>query len=83
MDKKESGRDVIVEVKEGTSALSLGKTLKEKGLIRNAYLFVVQMKLSAYADTVKPGIYTLSTTQTAREMLKIMSTATEEEKATE
>lgn len=79
MDKA-PGRDVIVEVEKGISPLKLGKNLEEKGLIRNAYLFVIQMKLSAYANKVQPGVYTLSTSQTAREMLQIMSTVTEKDK---
>lgn len=79
MDKA-PGRDVIVEVEKGVSPLKLGKNLEEKGLIRNAYLFVIQMKLSAYANKVQPGVYTLSTSQTAREMLQIMSTVTEKDK---
>ena len=79
MDKK-PGRDVIVEVEKGVSPLKLGKNLEEKGLIRNAYLFVIQMKLSAYANKVQPGVYTLSTSQTAREMLQIMSTVPEKDK---
>ncbi len=77
---KEPGRDVIVEVEKGISPLKLGKNLEEKGLIRNAYLFVIQMKLSAYANKVQPGVYTLSTSQTAREMLQIMSTVPEKDK---
>ena len=79
MDKA-PGRDVIVEVEKGVSPLKLGKNLEEKGLIRNAYLFVIQMKLSAYANKVQPGVYTLSTSQTAREMLQIMSTVPEKDK---
>lgn len=79
MDKA-PGRDVIVEVEKGVSPLTLGKNLEEKGLIRNAYLFVIQMKLSAYANKVQPGVYTLSTSQTAREMLQIMSTVSEKDK---
>ena len=77
---KEPGRDVIVEVEKGISPLKLGKNLEEKGLIRDAYLFVIQMKLSAYANKVQPGVYTLSTSQTAREMLQIMSTVSEKDK---
>lgn len=73
------GTDVVVEVSQGMSALELGTVLEEKGLIDNAGLFVIQMKLSAYANKVKPGLYTLSTAQTAREMLKVMSSEPEEE----
>lgn len=76
------GRDVIVVVEKGTSSLALGKTMEEKGLVRSAYLFWIQMNLSAYAGKVQPGTYTLSTSQTAREMLKVMSTKPAEDKET-
>lgn len=69
----EPGRDVVVEVAKGMSGLSLGRVLEEKGLVDNAYLFMIQTKLSAYANKVKPGVYTLNTSQTAREMLILMS----------
>lgn len=69
----EPGEDKVIEVTEGMSSLALGRTLQEKGLVDNAYLFVIQMQLSAYAKKVKPGTYTLNTSQTAREMLIIMS----------
>lgn len=80
----EPGRDVVVEVTEHMSAHQLGTVLEEKGLVDNAWLFAVQMQLSAYAKKVNPGLYTLNTSQTAREMLMVMSakTETEEEKTT-
>ena len=78
------GNDVVVEVDEGMSALSLGTMLEEKGLVEDAHVFMIQMKLSAYANKVRPGLYTLNTSQTAREMLQVMSTAPpEEEEVTE
>ena len=73
------GTDVVVEVTEGMSSVSLGNMLEEKGLIRDTYLFVIQMKLSSYADKIQPGLYTLNTTQTAQEMLEIMAAEPEGE----
>ncbi len=71
--ENEPGTDVTVRVSEGMNALSLGTVLEEKGLVRDNKLFAVQMMLSAYAKKVKPGLYTLNTHQTAREMLKVMA----------
>lgn len=71
--ENEPGTDVTVRVSEGMSALSLGTVLEEKGLVRDNKLFAVQMMLSAYAKKVKPGLYTLNTHQTAKEMLKVMA----------
>lgn len=73
------GRDVIVEIKEGSSCMAIGKKLKSDGLVNSAYLFAIQMKLSGYGNQVLPGTYTLNTSQTAREMLAVMSTEAEAE----
>ncbi len=77
--ESEPGTDVEIVVGNNLSAYSLGKLLKSHGLIDNAIVFTVQMKLSQYADTVIPGTYTLNTSQTATEMLAILSTEVEEE----
>ncbi len=71
--ENEPGTDVTVRVSEGMNALSLGTVLEEKGLVRDNKLFAIQMMLSAYAKKVKPGLYTLNTHQTSREMLKVMA----------
>lgn len=73
----EPGRDVVVEVTDGMSALSLGRLLEEKGLVDSAYVFMAQMELSPYAKKVKPGLYTLNTSQTAEEMLAVMAASDE------
>ena len=77
------GQDVVVEVSEGMSARSLGKLLEEKGLVEDAHVFMFQMMLSPYAKKVQPGLYTLNTSQTAEEMLAVMSPSQETEEETE
>ncbi len=77
-DTEDEGEDVIVSVEEGMSAGDVGALLKEKGLIRDQYLFFLQLKLSAYSKKIKPGIYTLNTAMQAEEMMQVMSGAEEE-----
>ena len=77
----DEGKDKVVSVKSKMGAKELGELLKKKGLA----LFVLQLKLSAYANKIKEGTYTLSTSMTAQEMILIMSaeekdTETEQEK---
>lgn len=80
--EQEPGTDVMVKVTKGMSAFSLGTMLEEKGLVRDGELFALQMMLSDYAKKVKPGVYTLNTGQTAKEMLKVMAAKeTEKEEA--
>ena len=78
---KEPGKDVLVQVREDTSARELGKTLEEKGLVRDGNLFFLQLKLSSYSKRILPGLYTLNTSMTAKDMMVVMST--EESESTE
>ncbi|MCR5722659.1 MAG: endolytic transglycosylase MltG [Lachnospiraceae bacterium] len=67
------GRDVTVSYTEGKSFKDLAKNLEEKGLVRDYKLAMVQMYVSAYKNTIKPGAYTLNTSMTTEEMMKTMS----------
>lgn len=81
MTKEGEGWDVTVEVTMGKSALQVGELLQEKGLIRDAKLFYVQNLLSEYKDQLRAGIYTLNTSMTAKEMMRIMSAVPAEDEA--
>lgn len=72
------GEDVIVRIEKDMDAADIGILLEEKGLIRDGALFFAQLKLSSYNNKLKPGIYTLNTSMTAREMMQVMSPAEEE-----
>lgn len=74
------GRTITVGIAESASVKDIAQMLEEKGLIEDARLFVVQELLSAYHGEILPGIYDLSTSMTAEEMLAVMSTPTEESK---
>lgn len=73
---EEPGTAITVNVKENTGSVELGKLLYEKGLVRDANLFVLQHQLSAYADTILPGTYVLNTAMTPKEMMIVLSDAT-------
>ncbi len=75
------GRDRLVQVKSSMSAGDIGEILEEKGLIRDKWLFVLQLKLSEYSDGLKPGRYTLNTSMTIQEMMQVMSGEDETENA--
>lgn len=77
--EEEPGTDVLVEVTSGMNDRQIGEMLQKKGLIRDASLFVVQLKISAYADDIKPGTYVLNTSMTAEEMCGNMAAEQEEE----
>lgn len=67
------GRIISIYIKEEDSVKDIGTTLEEKGLIRDAKLFIVQELLSEYHGKLKPGIYDLSTAMKTEEMLEIMA----------
>ena len=76
---REPGIDVNVAIVEGKSVKEIGQLLQEKGLIRDGRLFILQEKLSEYSGDLRPGQYTLNTSQTPYEMMAIMA-ATDEER---
>lgn len=76
--EKTPGRDLTVEVKKGMSALEMGNLLEEKRLVDNGLLFAIQLQISDYRDKIKAGKYTLNTSQTAKEMMQVMSEEIEE-----
>lgn len=74
---KEPGKDVVVQVESGMSSAEIGQMLEDKKLVRDGTLFFAQLGLSAYNGKIKPGIYTLNTSETATEMMQIMAASSE------
>ncbi len=70
---EEPGEDVTVTIPADSSALSVGHILKKAGLIENEWIFMAQERLSAYHDEIKPGTYTLNTSETPTQMMAIMA----------
>ena len=54
------GQQVTVVIKEGASAYKVGKTLEQKGLIKDALAFTIQERMSSYHGQIKAGTYLLS-----------------------
>lgn len=77
------GRTISVYVEDGNSPKDVGNMLQEKGLIRDANLFMIQELLSESHGKIQPGIYDLSTSMTAQEMLAVMSEQAESEEEEE
>lgn len=73
------GRTITVGIAEDADISDIAQMLEEKGLIEDARRFVVQELLSAYHGKIRPGIYDLSTSMTADEMLSIMAAPADDE----
>ena len=74
----EPGRDVVVQISDDMSDMDIAKELKEKGLVENAKLFFVQLKVSAYSGRLHSGVYTLNTSMTTRDMMVLMAAEPEQ-----
>lgn len=81
---KEPGKNISVQINEEESDLDIGKLLKEKGLIKDPYLFYVQLKISPYSDKLQTGRFTLNTSMTSQEIISVLAGEdSEEEEETE
>ncbi len=72
-------RTVSVAIVEGKTPKDIGRILEEKGLIRDANLFVFQELFSEYHDELLPGVYELNTGMTPYEMMAVMAGQTDDE----
>lgn len=76
---KQLGTDILVDVTDKMSEKEIGQLLEDKGLVKDGNLFYLQLKLSAYSKKLVPGIYTLNTSMTAKEMMVVMAGKKKEE----
>ena len=65
------GHDVEVTVLAGMSPRSVGSLLANAGVIRNATVFYVQATIYGYE--IRPGTYTLNTSQSMESILLTLS----------
>lgn len=67
------GRTITVGIPDNASVKDVATMLENKGLIRDADLFVIQERLSQYHDQIQSGIFDLSTSMTASDILAVIS----------
>lgn len=72
------GRTVTVAITEDMSPSDIGRMFESKGLVRDGRLFMLQYYLSEFRGDVGPGIFELSTSMTAEEMMEAMVVPEEE-----
>lgn len=69
-----SNRPQMVDIREGASLSHIGHRLRERGLIRNATIFIWWAQLTGKDTKIKQGIYPIRTNLTALEILDWLST---------
>lgn len=73
------GKDVVLKLSEDVSIKQLTKVLEKNGLIENASVFQMKMKLEDFGDTVKAGSYHLNSSMKPSEMLQVLSGQSEDD----
>ncbi len=66
----ENDRIVGFEVKPNTSLSTIGDQLKERGLIKNAFVFSVYARLNGHQNAIQTGTCNLSPAETIREVME-------------
>ncbi len=57
----------------------IAQLLERKGLVRDADIFRVQLKLNKYEDQLEPGEYILNTSMPPKELMEVLAGEAEEE----
>ena len=73
------GQEITVVIKDDASVFKIARTLENKGLFKDALVFVVQERLSNYHGKLRPGTYLLSTAYTPSRIMGILAGDTEQE----
>lgn len=74
------GKTVKVTISESVSGKQLAKVLEENGLIENALVFQLQMKMAGFGDHVEADTYELNTSMPPSELFEILSGTDGEDK---
>lgn len=77
MDK--SGEDIYVEIPSGSSLTYISEALKENGLVRNALVYKLYVKIEGLDSSLKAGDYTFNTSMSAEELTELLLEGTQRE----
>lgn len=69
----EPGRNMKVTLSGDMEEKEIAQLLEQKGLIRDAYIFRIQLKLNKYEDRLEPGEYILNTSMTPKELMHTLA----------
>ena len=67
------GKDVAIVLPEGSTLRQVAELLEAKRLIRDKWVFLVQERLSRYHGQIRAGSYVLNNSQSADEILAILT----------
>jgi peptidoglycan lytic transglycosylase G len=67
-----NGREVAVVIEPGASASSIARTLKDAGVIRNAWVFRLYARIKGLSRNLKPGEYRLRANMAFADVLRLL-----------
>lgn len=73
------GQVVVITIPKNASSGKVAEVVYEEGLVENQYVFLIQLVLSEYKDTIVPGTYRVTTANTPTEIMQILSDEVQEE----
>ena len=71
--KKEAGTEVVFEVARGENASSIAQNLKEKGLIRKKWAFILGYRLFYASKSLKAGEYVIRFPSSTKDVLGLIT----------
>lgn len=74
----EPGRDMRVDLASDMTAKEIAQLLERKGLVRDADIFRIQLKINKYEDRLEPGEYILNTSMSPKELMQVLSGETKD-----
>lgn len=69
----EPGRNMKVTLTNDMASKEIAELLEHKGLVRDANIFRIQLKLNKYDDRLEPGEYILNTSMTPKGLMQMMA----------
>ena len=73
------GRDMRVVLSGDMTVKETAQLLERRGLIADADIFRIQLKVNRYEERLRPGEYILNTSMTPGELMQVLSGESEEE----
>ena len=67
------GKNVKITISETVSGKELANVLEKNGLIEDALVFQLQMKMAGFGESVEAGTYELNTSMPPSELFEILS----------
>lgn len=75
---KEPGKNVSISFAESMDNKDLSVLLEKRGVIEDANIFHLQLKVNKYEEKLEHGTYTLNTSMTPKQIMQVIAGEAEE-----